>query len=343
MENFKIINSKDAQSDLLNSESISSSSNSLITSIKSPHFFSNHQTVYDKTKKRKRNMIDDNSEELLPTKKPKLSPEIEQIAINFLNLIEGKYELTYSENDQSMLTIKISSSEELTLTADDLPRFYRKIAQIILDDKCSVAELIDYFMEQNYDWSRQGKFEEKLMHYLIMLPNSVQAVNKFEASEQENLINEGRDQQGYNPLEALTQLYIDNLDSNELFENLKASFDIVSDFDNCHQESSSNNSEFEQNRESAFNIMRISIDDVLKLDNQSIIKNYLEIFALMCQATSEPEVNEKAVQRCLTGYELSENYLTCFGQYCEYYAEKYQELLLKEENLQLAENEVLKL
>lgn len=335
MEDFKIINSKDIQSDSLKPQSS--------ISTKTPHFFSEYQTASDKTRKRKRNTIDDNGEEILPNKKSKLISEIEQIAINFLNLIEGKYELIRDESGQSMLTIKISSFEEVTLTVDKLPRFYRKIAQIILGNKYSVVELIEYLMQQNYDWSGQGKFKEKLMHYLIMLPDSVQAVNKFESYEQENLINQDRDQQGCNPLEALTQLYIENLDSSELYENLKASFDIISDFDDCYQESSLDDLKFEQNINSAFNIMLFSIDNVLKLDNQSIIENYLEILALMCQHTEEPENNEQRVQECLTGYESSENYLTWFGQYCEHYTEKDQELSLKEEGIQLAESKIFKM
>lgn len=337
MEDSKKVDLENSQLNSLKSESDSSSPILLYTPTVSPHFFSSHQPVYDEIKKIKRSAVNGN-EQVSLNKISKLTSEIEQIAANFLNLIEGKYELKGSENYKSELTIKISPLEEITLIVDNLPRYYRKIAQIILGDKYHVTELVEYFIKQNYNWDKQGKFDETLIHYLITLPDSIQALNKFQLSKQESLIDQKRDRKGYSPLESLTELYVNNFNNIEFYKNLKASFEIILDYDSIYEESLSGNSESDVNTNSSLNIMIFNRDKALRLDNHLVVKNYLEILALMCQHTTEPEMNEEVVRDSLKEYKSNEDYLAWFEQYCKFFAEKDQELFSDAKNTEVAEN-----
>lgn len=265
----------------------------------------------------------DNSQVTLVHNKFELLSTIETISANFLKLITGQYKLMMNEEDEELeLTYQISDSEKITIIVSDLPKFYRKMARVILGESCSAVEIINYFIKQNYNWNQKGKFNETLMHYLITLPKSIEVFQSEQKEDLEALIDDNCDRQGYTPLAALTYLYVNDINNRELFNSLKATFTIIDDYDNFYEDSSSHNLDTEKIIHTAFNILLYNRDNAFKVNNLEISRNYLEILALMCQHTEEPEANEKVVEGSLKEYAENVSYLTIFQQYCKQYEEK---------------------
>lgn len=286
---------------------------------------------------------------------------INKVAEIFLKIIEGNYILQEhydiasgtEKSDKKVLSqnvqtpykieanINLSSSKILTIETNSVEDFYQVIAKNLLKD-INIILLIEYFVSKNYDWKKSGKFNETILHYLITLPNIMLALDKFNIDIQRDLLQKYIDREFNNPLLVLAKLYAKNL--NELYyENLKDCFKVIYDFDNDFVEyvhisldsSSNSGDKSEENNLSTFDIVYERIDYVLSQDQITpIVKNYLEILAMMCVHTQDDEdFLLTQIKDTFKKYALKDVYLEKFDSYLKYYEQKDQALSHAEDEL----------
>lgn len=302
----------------------------------------NHQ------KKRKLSEIVEVDEEYSLTKQPKLivptaesfddeaivifPPSIFSITTDFLAVLNAEYgtlEFSSDSSDESDHTysqhtpreyigfyLTLPSFPEISLNASSVEFIYQAVAEKLIKEE-SVITLMEYLLSQHYDWNTKGNMQETLLHYLITLPDSMLAMDKFDIDTQVKLLTKYYDNKGNSPLIVLAKIYIATFNI-EIYKNLKNCFDIILDFSYLSNYLTFTNTCISNSHRSAFEIILDYSDRAFEQD-ESILNNYLEILALMCVRTVGKAKNYQLVKRFFDGLEIQQIHYKIFDQYYHHY------------------------